>query len=507
MNLLFKYFSFILSILISFNTYAQHNAGNSGKILMIVSNPSVSQKTGWPIGVWASEVTHPYWEFIEAGYTVEFASPNGGPVKFDAFSLPDDESGYSAFDYISRGFISDNDKMKLLEKTKKLSEVDPKEYKSIFVCGGQGPMYTFYNNEELHNFFGAFYQTGKPTAAICHGTSILLKSKLPGTNKLIVDGKTWTGFASSEEEYADNYVGFQIQPFRIEDEAHKIANTSFVTGAPFSSFAVKDGNLITGQQQNSGAKAARLVIEALEEDKKRYPTYILVHGAWADESAWGMVRNQLAVGANVEVVNLPAHGIDLTNAKNTTLKDYTQTVINAINKYDGKVKLVGHSMAGIVISQVAEMIPEKIEKLIYVAAYLPKDGEDLLSLSKKDSQSMVGSALEFNADYSAATIKDEIIVPAVCNDCPEFIKEALVKYHKAEPTAPLSEKVSLTESKFGSIPQYYIHTTKDKAVGYELQKSMVKANGNIVETFEIGTSHLPFIVAPDQFLEIIGTIN
>jgi putative intracellular protease/amidase len=78
-----------------------------------------------------------------------------------------------------------------------------------------------------------------------------------------VKGKTWTGFANSEEAYADSLVGMKIQPFWIEDEARKLADTNFITAGMFRSFAVRDGNLITGQQQNSGAAAADLAISAL----------------------------------------------------------------------------------------------------------------------------------------------------------------------------------------------------------------------------------------------------
>jgi putative intracellular protease/amidase len=78
-----------------------------------------------------------------------------------------------------------------------------------------------------------------------------------------VKGKTWTGFADAEEDFADKAVGMKIQPYRIEDEARKIPGTTFKVAAPFSSYAIQDGNLITGQQQNSGAAAAELVIEAL----------------------------------------------------------------------------------------------------------------------------------------------------------------------------------------------------------------------------------------------------
>ncbi len=410
---------------------------------MIVSNPSVSKQTGWPIGVWYAEVTHPYWVFSEAGYSVDFASLDGGEIKFDGFSDPEDASKYAAFDYISLGFKKDESKMALLKNTMKLSSVDPANYKAVFICGGQGPMYTMYKNPEIEKFVADFYQTGKPTAAICHGTCVLLNTKLRN-GKFLVEGKKWTGFASAEEQYADNYVGMKIQPFRIEDEARKMPNSKFVVGAPFSAFAVRDGNLITGQQQNSGAAAAELVLKALEEDKKRYPTYVLVHGAWADESAWGFVRNQLAVKANVVVVNLPAHGIDLTDGTKTGLNDYVKTVTNVVNAQNGKVILVGHSMAGMVISQVAENIPSKIEKLVYVAAFLPKNGESLNSIVNKFLNNKQPEIFEFNKDYSLISIKKEVIPTVVCDDCPPFMKEALVKYHRAEPLKGFNDKVVLT---------------------------------------------------------------
>jgi putative intracellular protease/amidase len=263
---------------------AQHNAGHNGKVLLIASNPAVSQQTGWPIGVWAAEVVHPYWEFTQAGYSVDIASPDGGEVKIDAFSDPEDASRYAAWDLLSLGFLKDPAKSALLKNTLKLSAVNPNDYKALLVCGGQGPMYTFIDNGALHRFFVDFYLTGKPTAAICHGTCILLKAKLPN-GKYLVAGKKWTGFANNEENYADAYVGKKIQPFRIEDEARKMPNNRFVVAPMFEAHAVQDGNLITGQQQNSGAEAARLVIAQLNRQRAKWPTYLLVHGAWADESA------------------------------------------------------------------------------------------------------------------------------------------------------------------------------------------------------------------------------
>jgi putative intracellular protease/amidase len=97
---------------------------------------------------------------------------------------------------------------------------------------------------------------------VCHGTCLLLETRL-SSGKLLVEGKTWTGFANSEEQFADSFVGKRIQPFWIEDEARRIPGTNFVVDQMFRDFAVRDGRLVTGQQQFSGAAAARLVIEAL----------------------------------------------------------------------------------------------------------------------------------------------------------------------------------------------------------------------------------------------------
>ena len=97
---------------------------------------------------------------------------------------------------------------------------------------------------------------------MCHATCALLETKL-SDGTLLVAGKTWTGFANAEEKFADDFVGQKIQPFWIEDEARKLAGTNFVVDQAFREFAVRDGLLVTGQQQFSGAAAARLVIEAL----------------------------------------------------------------------------------------------------------------------------------------------------------------------------------------------------------------------------------------------------
>lgn len=232
------------------------------RVLMVASNPALSEQTGWPIGFWWGELTHPYWEFTEHGYKVDIASPDGGTLRADPWSDPRDDSRYSEEDLLSLGFIASPKHAALVEKSLALADVDPLRYDALFLVGGQGPMYTFFNDERVHRLVAAHYEAGRVTAVVCHATCVLLKTRR-ADGRLLVDGKTWTGFANSEEEYADDFVGRRIQPFRIEDEAKKLAGTNFIVQGRFKAHAVRDGNLITGQQQYSGSEAARLVIHAL----------------------------------------------------------------------------------------------------------------------------------------------------------------------------------------------------------------------------------------------------
>lgn len=231
---------------------------------MVASSPAVSKQTGWPIGFWAAELTHPLRVFTEAGYEVELASTEGGKIEMDGYSNPLDASGYAAHDVITLGYMQLPWFNEMLANTKKMTEVNPSDYAAIFLVGGQAPMYTFKGNKELEKLFVGFYESGKPSAAVCHSTTLLLDAKTTD-GELLVNGKTWTGFANSEEDFADKAVGMKIQPYRIEDEARKIRNTRFKVAPAFASYAIADGNLITGQQQNSGEAAAKLVVEMLSK--------------------------------------------------------------------------------------------------------------------------------------------------------------------------------------------------------------------------------------------------
>jgi putative intracellular protease/amidase len=230
-------------------------------VLMVVANPTTSSTTGWPVGFWAAELFHPLYEFTKVRYRVTVASPDGGRVELDALSDPRDEGRWSADDLISMGALNTPELARLLEQTPKLADLDLAEYDALVVCGGQGPMFQFRDNEDLQRTIAAFYEAEKPTAALCHGVCALLDVRLSDGSGLI-GGKTITGFANVEEDFGDAAVGKRVMPFRIEDEARRLG-ANFVQAGLFKAFAVRDNQLITGQQQYSGTKVAQLVIECL----------------------------------------------------------------------------------------------------------------------------------------------------------------------------------------------------------------------------------------------------
>jgi len=245
------------------------NAKARKRVAIVIANPAVSTTTGWPVGFWWSELTHPWLAFHEVGYEVEVFSPAGGACQADAMSDPNDASGYSRTDLISQGFIHTPELKALVYHTKKVTDIDVAAFDAIVVAGGQAPMFTFEGATELHARFAAFFEAGKVAAALCHGCAILAYAR-DSRGEYIAKGRTVTGFANVEEDFADNAVWSygllprdrHLMPWRIEDRLNALG-ANYVQGGLWRGFAVRDGNLVTGQQNFCGAETARLVIEAL----------------------------------------------------------------------------------------------------------------------------------------------------------------------------------------------------------------------------------------------------
>jgi putative intracellular protease/amidase len=200
---------------------------------------------------------------------VEVFSPDGGKCEADAMSDPRDPSGYSATDLISMGFIATPKLARLVENTRKVTEIEVNRFDAIIVAGGQAPMFTYDKATSLQAKFVEFYELGKVAAALCHGVALLRYVRSP-EGEYLAKNKTVTGFANVEEDFADNAVwklnmlprDKHIMPWRIENELKRLG-ANYVQAGMWRGFAVRDGNLITGQQNFSGEETARLVLETL----------------------------------------------------------------------------------------------------------------------------------------------------------------------------------------------------------------------------------------------------
>ena len=180
----------------------------------------------------------------------------------DEYSDPFADNGYSADDEISKGLSHRSlPPQALLDDTRPLADLDPTRVRHVvFLVGGQGPMQTFRHNAAVEAVVRDFHDVGKPTVVVCHATCVLLDVD---RRRREVDRRRQTldrlhrgrGTVCRERRS----VG-RIQPFWIETEAERIADTTFVAGPPMESHAIVDGNLVTGQQQHSGAEAAGLAI-------------------------------------------------------------------------------------------------------------------------------------------------------------------------------------------------------------------------------------------------------
>jgi putative intracellular protease/amidase len=236
-------------------------AARPKRVLLVVANPTVSTTLGWPVGFWGAELTHPYYELTERGIEVTIASPKGGKVEMDALSDPRDESRWSADDLITLGFVNSPELMALLDDTPRLADLALADFDALMIAGGQAPMFSFREDENLKQAIVAFYEAEKPVAAYCHGTSALVDVTL-SDGSYLVEGKTVTSFANVEEDFGDSFVGERIMPWRVED-ALRERGANYVQGGLFRAFVIRDGRLITGQQQYSSRKVAQAVIEAI----------------------------------------------------------------------------------------------------------------------------------------------------------------------------------------------------------------------------------------------------
>ena len=223
------------------------------------------------------------------------------------------------------------------------------------------------------------------------------------------------------------------------------------------------------------------------------PTITLVHGAFEDAHVWDGVGAKLqADGYRVINVNLPGRpsspmANDLVNGD-----VYRDTVLEAIKHESRPVVLVGHSFGGIAVSAVAEAEPAKIKTAVYLAAYLPQDGESMLSLAKQDRDSKAGPALHIAAAKGMIAVEYDSRADLFANGASEGLRKVLPDLIIDEPLAPIVTPVKLTAERFGKVDKVYIHTAQDQVVSPYLQHKMVAATPVRLE-LTLDTGHTPFL--------------
>src|ERR1700744_5080196 len=172
---------------------------------------------------------------------------------------------------------------------------------------------------------------------------------------------------------------------------------------------------------------------------------------------------------------MPGHGTDQTPVLRLKFDVYKNVVINTIDSLGGKVILVGHSFGGVIISDVAESIPSKIEKLVYIAGFVPLSGQSCLALARTDTTSVLGASLVPSEDGLPLGVVQNEIVPSFIQDGTTAEQNLVLANFRAEPTVPLTNPVTLTAANYGSVPKAYIRTLMDHAITPTLQARMLAA--------------------------------
>ena len=226
------------------------------KILMIFTSHDILGKTGRKTGFWLEEGAAPYYVFLDAGVDVTLASPKGGQPPVDPKSdLPENQT-----EAMTR-FKKDPEAQKVFANTLKLSDMRAEDFDAVFYPGGHGPMWDLVDNPDSIALIEAFYNSGKPVAAVCHAPAVLHRVQYQGES--IVKGKRVTGFTNSEEEEVQLT---DVVPLLVEDELKRLGGL-FEKVPNWQSFAITDGRLITGQNPASSTAGAEALLKLLATTK------------------------------------------------------------------------------------------------------------------------------------------------------------------------------------------------------------------------------------------------
>ena len=225
-------------------------------VLMIVTSHAQLGNTGKPTGIWAEELTTPYYALIDAGFEVTLASPLGGLPPFAQGSV---KEPVEANEGSVKRFLQDAAAMAKFKATHTTASVNAQDFSAIFLPGGHGTMWDTATDAHTARLVADTFNAGKPTASVCHGPAGLVQALRPD-GKSIVFGKKINAFTNEEETAAGL---MDVVPFHLETRMKELDGI-FASGPMWQPYAVRDGNLITGQNPQSSMLVASHVVAALQ---------------------------------------------------------------------------------------------------------------------------------------------------------------------------------------------------------------------------------------------------
>jgi len=209
-----------------------------------------------------------------------------------------------------------------------------------------------------------------------------------------------------------------------------------------------------------------------------------------------------ALGHQVLAPDLPGHGDDPMPAAEVTLRGCAEVVSGAVTSASEAVVLVGHSFGGVVITQAAEMVPDRIARLVYLSAYLPGQRGSLSRLAAADKANPVSTRLVPSAGGEALLLDRATVPELFYADCPADDVALALRRLRAEPLTPLVSPVAITEERAGRVPRAYIECLKDQAVPLWLQREMQAARP-CSPVLSLPTGHSPFLAAPGELAALL----